>query len=52
MGHFMCRGILVNFTSYYQCLDRMGLACKVLLELKFVRCSLFESPLYVLWLKR
>ena len=32
----MCKGILVNFTSYYQCPYLMGLARKVLLELKFV----------------
>ena len=48
----MCRDILVNFTSYYQCPYRMGLARKVLLESKFVRYSHFESPVYVLWLKR
>ena len=51
-GHLMCRDILVNFTSYYRCPYRMGLARKVLLELKFVRYSHFESPVYVLWLKR
>ena len=52
MGHLMCRDILINFTSYYQCLYRMGLARKVLLESKFVRNSRFESSVYVLWLKR
>ena len=52
MGHLMCRDILVNFTSYYRCPYRMGLARKVLLESKFVRYSRFESPVYVLWLKR
>ena len=48
----MCREILINFTSYYRCPYRMGLARKVLLESKFVRYSHFESPVYVLWLKR
>ena len=52
MGHLMCRDILVNFTSYYRCPYRMGLARKVLLESKFVRYSHFESPVYVLWLER
>ena len=52
MGHLMCRDILVNFTSYYRCPYRMRLARKVLLETKFVRYSRFESPVYVLWLKR
>ena len=52
MGHLMCRDILVNFTSYYRCPYRMGLARKVLLESKFVQYSRFESPMYVLWLKR
>ena len=51
-GALMCRDILVNFTSYYRCPYRMGLARKVLLESKFVRYSRFESPVYVLWLKR
>ena len=49
-GAFMCRDILVNFTPYYRCPYRMGLARKVLLESKFVRYSRFESPVYVLWL--
>ena len=48
----MCMDIMVNFTSYYRCPYRMGLARKVLLESKFVRYSRFESPVYVLWLKR
>ena len=48
----MCRDILVNFTSYYRCPYRMRLARKVLLESKFVRYSCFESPVYVLSLKR
>ena len=52
MGHLMCMDILVNFTSYYRCPYRMGLARKVLLESKFVRYSHFESLVYVLWLKR
>ena len=52
IGHLMCRDILVNFTSYYRCPYRMGLTRKVLLESKFVRYSRFESPVYVLWLKR
>ena len=52
MGHLMCMDILVNFTSYYRCPYRMGLARKVLLESKFVRYSRFESLVYVLWLKR
>ena len=52
MGHLMCKDILVNFTSYYRCPYRMGLARKVLLESKFVRYSRLESPVYVLWLKR
>ena len=47
----MCKDILVNFTSYYRCPYRMGLARKVLLESKFVRYSRFESPVYVLWIK-
>ena len=46
----MCRDILVNFTSYYRCPYRMGLARKVLLESKFVRYSRFESPVDILWL--
>ena len=46
----MCRDILVNFTSYYRCPYRMGLARKVLLESKFVRYNRFESPVNVLWL--
>ena len=49
--HLMCRDILINFTSYYQCSYRMRLARKVLLESKFGRYSRFESPVYVLWLK-
>ena len=52
MGHLMCSDILVNFTSYYRCPYRMGLARKILLESKFVRYSHFESPVCVLWLKR
>ena len=52
MGHLMCRDILVNFTSYYRCPYRMRLTRKDLLESKFVRYSRFESPVYVLWLKR
>ena len=48
----MCRDILVNFTLYYRCPYRMGLARKILLESKFVRYSHFESHVYVLWLKR
>ena len=50
MGHLMCRDILVNFTPYYRCPYRMRLARKVLLELKFIRYSRFESRVYVLWL--
>ena len=52
IGHLMCRDILVNFTSYYRCPYRMRLARKVWLESKFIRYSRFESPVYVLWLKR
>ena len=48
----MSMDILVNFTSYYRCPYRIGLARKVLLESKFVRYSYFESLVYVLWLKR
>ena len=51
-GVFMCRDILINFTSYYRCPYRIGLTRKVLLESKFVRYSRFESSVYVLWLKR
>ena len=51
-GAFNVRDILVNFTSYYRCPYRMGLARKILLESKFVRYSHFESSVYVLWLKR
>ena len=43
----MCRDILVNLTSYYQCPYRMGRARKVLLESMLVRYSRFESPVYV-----
>ena len=39
----MCRDILINFTSYYLCSYRMGLALKVLLESKLVRYSHCES---------
>ena len=51
-GAFNVWGQFVNLTSYYRCPYRMGLACKVLLESKFVRDSRFEIPMYVLWLKR
>ena len=43
MGHLMCRDILINFTSYYRCPYRKGLARKVLLESNFVRYSHCES---------
>ena len=39
----MCMDILVNFTSYYQCPYRMGLAGKILLESKFVRYNRFKA---------
>ena len=43
MRHLMCMDILVNFTSYYQCPYRMGLAGKILLESKFVRYNRFKA---------